>query len=366
MQSKPIALFFADSHLDENAWPSRPDLKGDSMWAFKQIVDAALNHDVKCVVGAGDLIDVRNPKSSVVEFIRTQLRVLHFADINFRFIQGQHELAKPTWFSAASPFALSIHERLDEIGSINVYGIDWTPGDQIGAKLAKIPKDVDVLVMHQIWDEFMGDIRPGECTFDQVPPINTLFTGDYHSNKTGKFKGFKFISPGATHMRAIDEPVSHYYYLLSEDMEWTRHTLLSRSTYRTRITKESSFRKFLNNWPQRLEQLLDEAHSLPTDLLKPVVRVSYKRGIDKAKYRLQKCIGDDAFLFTKELVPRKSKDEEGEESQAISNSVLSRGLSGCLPLVMDKEHEDFLSIQRLLLSNNVNSELVLMKKERKL
>ena len=121
-------------------------------------IDKAIEHKVHNIFAAGDLIDVRRPPSEVAEFLRTQLDRL--ATISFRYIQGQHELSSPPWLSAISDNV----QHLDGREPVNVYGtggmsligIDWQPADKLAEKLEAIPDDVDILMAHQVWEDFMG------------------------------------------------------------------------------------------------------------------------------------------------------------------------------------------------------------------
>ena len=231
--SYPVALFFADAHVDTHAWVDHPTLRGDSMHAFRHLVDRAIHYKVACVFAAGDLIDVRRPSSEVAEFIRTQMERLECAQIEFHYIQGQHELSSPPWMAALHDWPKHLSEDAVVVdGDHEIYGLDWQPADQLAGKLAEVPESSDVLMAHQVWEDFMGDKAAFEGSFEQVP-TETMFTGDFHKLRdmevTGsKMQKLRVISPGATNMRAMGESSRKYYMLLHDDGSWHRKRIPTR------------------------------------------------------------------------------------------------------------------------------------------
>jgi len=363
------ALFFADSHLDLGAWANRPSLRGDSMHAFEHIVREAIHRKVSAIFAAGDLIDVRKPPSDVIEFIRNKMSWLEKNSIPFYYIQGQHEFATPPWFSAIHDWPIWLDGTSVEVNGIRVRGLDWTPADRLSEALAGI-HNVDILVAHQVWEEFMGSIRGCEGSFSQVrAPV--LFTGDYHSNQErDDFRGadgqkLTVISPGATNIRKIDEPAEHYFYTLDEAAKWTRHSIPGRQVLGYTITDEDGLDKLIGKLPDDIEKARRKSDKLVhADALRtPIIWVKYVENIDNAYGRLEACIGDNGHFFAR---PVRAEDEAITVERKKRKEVMSNGLVGCLELLVapKKEKQDYQALHRLLTCADPKLELQVMKKER--
>ena len=326
------------------------------------------------IFAAGDLIDVRRPPSEVAEFLRTQLDRL--ATISFRYIQGQHELSSPPWLSAISDNV----QHLDGREPVNVYGtsgmsligIDWQPADKLAEKLEAIPDDVDILMAHQVWEDFMGDNVVCEGSFDQVP-TKTMFTGDYHKfmdvELTGsKMQKLRVISPGATNIRAMGESSHKYYMLLDDEGCWHKKRIPTRPYGEMDVFDESDLEALAKDWPRKFVNLqkaskeriqLTSHRDLPDDLLKPIYRIIHPDHLS-VKKAVQQAIGKDAFIFYKRT---RTETEEKKQRRIDRRVVLDRGVNGCLPLAISREDKRFKPLARLLNSPNPKLELQTMKQE---
>jgi DNA repair exonuclease SbcCD nuclease subunit len=361
--SKVAAIFFADGHRDERVWTKRRDLTGDSLFASRWLIQKAVELHVP-LFGAGDLIDVRKPAASTLNEIRKDMDLMADHGVPFYYIQGQHELSDPPWFNVVHDHPIHI-DRLNvwlDAARTYVYGMDWTPGHELVERLAKVHSKTRILLCHQVWEEFMGDITSPEGSLRQVPTADTVFTGDYHRNKelhkvlNADGNRLRVISPGATHMRAINEPRAHYYYVLRYDRTWHRHDIPGRPTYFIKVTSEKSLKKLLKSWPNKLKHLdLHACKDLPAELRKPIVRVSYPDDID-AFEQLEAVMGDSCHLFHKDITKKQKTTRKTFE--------WVHSLSGGLAKTIGTDHNDYKPLKRLLDSADAEQELVAMKEER--
>lgn len=370
-QASPLAIFFGDAHLDLGAWANRPALSMDSINAFKYICGYAIKYSIPYVIGAGDLIDVKKPAPEVVQFARTQLTALEAAGCEFHFIQGQHEYSPDVpWLCAIHSWPRWLNGKSIKVGSKTVYGLDWHSADKIVDAINSIPEAVDILVMHQVWEDFMGDIRGCEASFAQLPYAKTVFTGDYHVTKTLTAIGrdgqqLLAISPGSTNLRKIDEPVDKYFYVLYSDYTWVKTRIPTRRRIDLQILTEKDLAHFDDNFKSALSACYIENQKLKLtgSVAKPLCRVKYYDNIVGAYDQIKHSVGDTCELFLKQMPP------QVEPAMAVDRANFklsaSNGLVGMLEAVLDKDDKLYQMLSRLVLADNdVKGELQRIKKER--
>lgn len=372
--SKPIALFCADTHLDVGAWAHKPKLRGDSRFAFEQICDLAISKEVEAVFAAGDFFDTRKPPSEVIEVVRDSLSCLAAAGIAFYFIQGQHDLALPPWLNAIHEHPQWLHRNSVQLSnSVNVYGIDWSPIERLTGQFKDIPQNTDILVMHQVWSDFMGSVVACECEFADVPVAPTLFTGDYHVTKVVNKDGSEKVrgadgqdltvySPGSTHLRSVDEDFEKYVMLYHEDGAWTKSQLLARLKFEYSIQNDGDLQEFPKRWATALKRMTSYAEeNLPTALQQPILWLQQLETMEDARRTVEELVGEDADIFVRRV---RSVDSKVAAVQAARREILDRGLVGCLELVVPKTSEQYAPLLRLLSSQDPAQELLNMRSER--
>ena len=339
------------------------------MHAFKHIIDQAIELGVAAVFGAGDLIDVRKPSSEVIEFIRDEMCRLEEVNIPFYFIQGQHELAEPPWFLAAHRWPIWVDFETVEVEGYAVHGLDWTPADQLSTSLLAVPRGIDILLAHQVWEEFMGNLCGCEGSFSQVPtPI--MFTGDFHSEQYREdFRGatgqmLTIISPGATNIRTINEPARHHYYLFGDD-GWDRQQIPGRRVIGHTILSEDGLDGALETFQEVIESAIQGAKddNLPDQLQMPIVWAKYPEDVPDAYDRLGAAAGDNCHLFRR---PVHVVGDDVMVERQKRQEVVSGGLAGCLELIVNpkKEKKDYKVLTRLISCSDPKLELQSMRKER--
>lgn len=366
--SKPIAVVTSDTHLDDNAWSDRPEIWGDSMHAFDQICDYALKLRLP-IIAAGDLIDKKKNEAGPIGHVRRWMDRLSEKNVGFYFIQGQHELQPSPWLSEIHswPVWLTGCKSL-LIGDKNFTGIDWTPADQIESELAGVPTDVDVLVMHQVCSEFMGDITSPELSIGSVPYAKLLIVGDFHEHKVlaarnRQGRNLRVLSPGSTNLRNIAEELPKRFFVLHDDLSVRSIKITSRPFLEVKIYLDEELDSFVEEIAGRLEQIANPA--LPEHLQVPILRVHYRIDIPNAYYRIAAAVSALAHLFTKELLPPTDETEEEAAVSAYQQEIKELGLKGCLPLALDCEDEPgpYRMLERLLNTDEPKMTIATLREE---
>lgn len=374
-EKPPVALIFSDAHLQKRTWQNRPIL-GDSYYALEQIVDYALAHKIGCVLGAGDLLDEKVNDSAPILFLREQLERLTSRGIHFLFVQGQHELTDPPWMLlGGSKYVVHLHGQSWTIGNWTVHGLDYQPADRIQEGLAGIPEDADILMCHQVFGDFMGEVALPQLDFADVPHVKQVWTGDFHQFvlERDKYRGkqgqkLTVLSCGATHQCPdISSPSECYFATIDVDGALTPHQLKTRKCDEWKVVNEDQFQEFLKDIPAYLEGAANYASDLelPPQLQKPLWRLIYNSRIDRAEQRTRKIVGDDAHLFFKEVPNITTTDVE--RMLRPTGKVLT--LQSCLNEEVDpaQQPDVYKLCQRLLQAgstpNDLKQELVRWKQE---
>jgi hypothetical protein len=295
---KPLFVFAADLHLSKLVWSGRPDIADDSYRAMSQVVDTALRHRVPLVLG-GDLFDKRKPDSESVAVAYENLERMARENLPVYFNQGQHDMADPPWLTI-HPWPKHIHKQSFELAGYQFYGLDWQPAGVLQTELAQIPPRTTFLVAHQVWKEHMGGIGNPEGSVSEVPHALFLLTGDYHHTQITEWPNangqkMSVVSPGSTHMRAIDEPAQKSCYLFSRQPDGkvviTAEPLATRPYYEVRINNEFELLSFCQDANTKLPPPAVE----PSDKL--LLRVSYAMEIPEVSARIRQAVSNRAHLF---------------------------------------------------------------------
>jgi DNA repair exonuclease SbcCD nuclease subunit len=282
---KPIALWFADSHLDPYIWKSRRDIAGDSFASFHWLLKVANRLDVPVFI-AGDVVDMQKPSSSVVWFMTKMHNFCSRHTVDVHFIQGQHDRADPPWLTASGRDKFKhAHGQQIIINDHKIFALDWRPRNELMSLFEEYESEIntcDTLMLHQVWKELMGNIRVGELGAEDIPSgPKTVFTGDMHRNdeldlKNKNGEAFRLISPGSTHMRSAIEQVKKYYYLLMDDGSWLRKELKgTRKIASYSIRSPESVEYTNTNLPAVYDELTLASQKLHKSIKTPLILLRY-------------------------------------------------------------------------------------------
>jgi len=327
------------------------------MAAFSHIINKACELEVDTIVGAGDLIDVKKPTPAVANFIRQQLDQAKDCGITFAFIQGQHELSRDVpWFSAMHSGTEHIDGALLYLSeTVPVYAIDWQPASKVADAIAEIPDEASIIVMHQVWKQFMGIQCAAEASFSQIPGTGKLlFTGDYHFNMDAVYDGrddpLRVISPGSTNIRAINEPGDKYFYVLYDNGEFEACSIPSRLKQEVRVRDAQEVSDFCSNWPMLHQDMMDISATLPEELRYPLLWLKYPIDMPEAFTEIEKIVDGKAEIFRKEIAA--DRDESVVLSRIERDTAVSSGLLSCLELLVERDSEDYGVLYELLTADD--------------
>lgn len=364
--SPVAAVIAADTHLDDGNWLQH-GIAGDSRHAFSYVLGQAAKYSVPVIL-AGDVIDVKRPSSGTLEFLRSSLAAYGGT---VYYIQGQHELADPPWLSVVGDPALTVHlsgrrEKLPRGPSI--VGLDWTPADTLSPAMASLPA-ADVGIMHQVWLEFMGSITGTEGELKSITFAPLVVTGDLHKYQVYKYRrknnaNLVVYSPGATHIRKINEPAEHYCLLLHADKTVSRVAIPSRRKLTVKATTRERLESLIKEWKvlEREKGWLVNV-TVPEDLRKPLLHLHYAQELTELANVLMEQVGQDYYVFPKSL---EAADAFAEEKRAASRNFRRLGPVGCLSQLVDPQGDDHKALVRLLRSSQPEQDLADMRQEREL
>jgi len=208
-------LVTSDLHLSNRTWTHRP-IEGDSYYAWDQIVTLAFDNGVEAVILAGDILDKQVNVSEPIHKLLEGVRKLTETGIKVYYNQGQHEYQESPWLQAATK-AVWLHEQSTSFDGWQIAGCDYQNNEEKLKQFLKseLAKESSILVCHQVWRDFMGDMAKPQGCFNDIPPnVKYLITGDYHMNLIHHHGDLTVLSPGSTHMRSISEPVDKKVFLI--------------------------------------------------------------------------------------------------------------------------------------------------------
>lgn len=347
---KNRSLLFSDAHLKR---------RDDEQFALSCIIKAAIKYGVTKVIAAGDLLDRQINRSDPIAYFYKELDKLEEAGIEFWYLQGQHDSDSPPWLSGHR-WAKHLHKQTIELNGCTVYGLDFQPFGKLQEELNEIPNNCDMLIAHQCWGDWMGDIAVPQGEFKQIPEhIELLYTGDLHQWRLEEANEKKLLvcSTGATTKQKIDEPDEHFYALFSKQ-NFARRILPSRVfiDWPLIVTQEdlTSFMDKIENELliayQKAEQL-----ELPEYMSKPLMRVSYSHRIPETVRRINKVVGDRVLLHWKEVAPASITNSKQKEFVKSDNAITPLNM---LPnSVNEKDNPEVFELcSRLLQANNFKEE----------
>jgi len=326
-------VFCADLHLADGAWASRPEIFGDSYYSFEQIVDFCLQARLPMVVG-GDVLDVKKNWARPISVLCGQMDRMAAAQLPVYFIQGQHELDRVMPWMCVHPWPQHVNKKLFEIDGLKLYGLDWLPRGEIQTAFAEVPPDTDVLVTHQVWQNFMKNIGRPECAISDVHHVRNVLSGDFHITTVETAQNAQgietqLISTGSTCMQDISECPDKLFYSVACN---NQKCIITPQPLKTR-----NFR----NYTIRTQAALDElcAGQLAADIAsmtadqpeliqKPLIRVKFDKSLPDAHLRVTTAVADSAHLFCDAIVDKCS--DAGPASRANSANDLTTALTELL------------------------------------
>lgn len=301
--SKPIAVVAADCHLDHLIWRSRPEIQGDSSYGFWQVINAAKSRKLPLVL-AGDVVETLpadSPNSDTVHVLCRAMSQMRKACLHVYSTRGQHDLAETDWLYACGGYSPPTRHDRVTIGGRTFAFLPWMPPAMLKEVIPET--SADVVVCHQVWKELMGG-SSAEGHLANFRDVSMVISGDYHRRvvkyvRRKSQKPLYVLSPGATHMRKINEPTTHCVAILHDDLSVKWIKLKSRKVLRVSIANEASIERMLRTLPAAVEDAVGEATAkqMPSELVTPLLIVSDTSDVLGVELRLREVVGDRAHVF---------------------------------------------------------------------
>lgn len=358
-------LISSDLHLSKKIWKHRPILM-DSYWSFRYLVRQAAKLQVDAVILAGDLLDKQANYAETLHELRNGLLELEKHEIPVYYIQGQHEYQLTPWFDLF-PNTHWLHRRSVELGGAKFAGCDYRDRDGLQKFLASdMAKSSDVLVCHQVWQEFLPIGNP-QGSFDDIPEdVAYLVTGDFHETILMETpSGLAVLSPGSTHLRSVAEPEDKFFFVMTIDddgnVDTERHSIPTRRMVTVDLTSSYVEDEVIADVAACFSGIAGYCakHEMPDSLLAPIIRVFHPASSVEFVNTLTNSVQGKAHVFSKILIPSKKRDKDPKDTvvKGAVGGILA--FSNYLPEFLGDDKEEVELAHRLMYSSQPVDELEL-------
>jgi hypothetical protein len=325
-------VFCADLHLEDGAWTTRPGIYGDAYYSLKQIVDYCIEHRLPLILG-GDVLEKKSNLARPIATLCAEMTRMQCAQVDVYYIQGNHEYDRNAPWLSVHPWPMHMHKKTCTIQGAKVYGLDWLPRDEIQAAFKEVSADTDILITHQVWKDFMGNVGRTECDLTDVHHVQTVLAGDFHVTKVAEGvnaqgKPIKMLSPGSTAMQDMgEEPHKSFFVICAHDgrFDFLPRRLKTRGVVQ-HVVKDQELLDDLcaGRLMKEIASQIDDAKARGhhPDIHKPLVRVKFDKNLPDAYLRIVTCVGESAHLFC-EAITEKMQARQSSSRDAVKNDLLT-------------------------------------------
>lgn len=325
----PCFVFAADLHVEDGAWSTRPGIFGDSYHSLTQIVDYCVTHRLPLVLG-GDVLEKKSNSARPIARLCYQMSRMADEKLPVYYIQGNHEYDRNAPWLSVHPWPVHLNKAPYNIRGVTVYGLDWLPRGEIQAAFKDAPARADILVTHQVWDEFMKGLGRIECTLPDVHHVTVILNGDFHPTKEVHGNGaqgqrIRMLSPGSTCMQDCSESPEKFFFVVGRD------DVSQEICYEPQPIETRGFIDLKVHTQEMLDalcsgQLATLIEMLPTragDIAKPIVRIKFDKALPDAFLRLTMTAGDSCHLFCEALAEKRGEGGKATSRASTRNELLS-------------------------------------------
>lgn len=333
---KPLFVFCADLHLEDGAWSTRPGIYGDAYYSFQQIIDYCIEHDMPLVMG-GDILEKKQNLARPIAKLCEGLTRMQHRGVPVYYIQGNHEFDRNAPWLSVHPWPIYMHEASFDINGAKVCGFDWLPRGDIQEAFTRVPQDTDILITHQVWKDFMGNLGRTDCELTDVHHVQTVLAGDFHVTKTvestnAQGKPIKMLSPGSTCMQDMGESPEKFFFVIGRipttgEIVFTPLPLKTRRFVGYTVKDQDTLDDLCSGTLAKDVQAL--LGGLPPEIDKPLVRIKFDKRLPDAYLRLMTAAGESAHLFCDAINDKAPVKQAGTRSTA-KNDLLA-ALADLLP-----------------------------------
>ena len=245
-------LATADNHIGFRQYGLKKREK-DIENSFKKILELGVERNVSAITVSGDILHSIRPTAATVSFFKECNEYLTQNKLPCLVSIGNHDQSSPHWLrnienSEKAGFIVLDNEAFD-VDGVKVYGNTFTSREEFNLG-AHLPKDVDLLLLHQPFDEFAT--FPNDKLFncdDLVKiPASVAVVGDVHVHRefmcTNEDSGHqvRVLSPGSSELMSESEQSDKYVLSIKfedgEDPSITSLPLETREILRLEIREE--------------------------------------------------------------------------------------------------------------------------------
>jgi hypothetical protein len=331
----PLFVFCADLHLEDGAWSTRPGIYGDAYYSFQQIIDYCIEHRLPLIMG-GDILEKKQNLARPIAKLCAGLTRMQEENLDVFYIQGNHEFDRHAPWLSIHPWPTHIHGVSFRVGpdaGVLVHGLDWLPKGDIQEALKTVPENTDILITHQVWRDFMGDVGRTECELTDVHHVQLVLAGDFHITKVvesvnAQGKPIRMLSPGSTAMQDMGEQPAKFFFVISEHngkITFEAQQLKTRGTL-SYVVKNAELLDDLcgGMLSKEIAALIEyaKANNYHPDIHKPLARVKFDKRLPDAYLRLMTAVGDNAHMFCEAINDRAVAKQSGTRD-AAKNDLLS-------------------------------------------
>lgn len=316
----PLFVFSADLHLEDGAWTSRPGIYGDAYCSFLQIVDYCLRERLPLILG-GDILEKKQNLARPIAQLCAGLDRMAAANVPVYYIQGNHEFDRNSAWLSVHAWPVHLHKKTIEIHGANdprpvrIYGLDWLPRGDIQAALAEVPADTDILITHQVWEDFMGKLGRTDCSLSDVHHVSTVLAGDFHVTKNvtavnAQGKSVTMFSPGSTCMQDVSESPQKFIFQVNRSngnppFEVAPQTLLTRPFLSYAVKDQDVLDDLCAG--QLVADIKAATLAGPELIATPIVRIKFDPQLPDAYLRLMTAAGTAGHMFCEALTEKTPK-----------------------------------------------------------
>lgn len=321
-----------DWHLARRAWASLPAVQGDAYRSAQQIFHycAESNDDgPTALILAGDVFDTVSPPPDAVECFLRGVDKMQELGIPVYAIQGQHGRYDELPWPSIHPHVINLSTQ-EPVAiwpgqPFRIAGFDTTSPDVLPSKLEVVPKDVAMLIMHQMLRGTVPDLE-GRQTWDFDPEwvpghVKHVFLGDYHKAVTLKSsRGTEFVYTGAINMQSVDEePEKSFVVYEFKTRAWRRVPLSTRP-----------FVSYTCYHAENIGKLLESLSELDPETL---VLLKYDPRVPDVEKLAREANDSVHYIFR--VVPV----QDVVEGAASLESLKDVSLAGCLDQLVNREED---------------------------
>ncbi len=354
----PLFVFTADTHLEDGAWSTRPGIFGDSYYSFGQIVNYCIGRRLPLILG-GDVLEKKNNSARPIAKLCAELSAMEEEDVAVYYIQGNHEYDRNApWLSVHGwPTHLNGHQYVFK--GVNVYGLDWLPRGELQQAMQAVPEDTDILITHQVWDEFMKGLGRIECTLADVHHAKVVLNGDFHPTKevtgTGaQGQAIRMLSPGSTCMQDCSESPEKFFFVVSQtdkgEIVFEAQQLETRNFLSYQVRDQATLDAMCAGG---LAADIAALPKKPAPIDKPIVRIKFDKALPDAFLRLTTAVADSAHLFCEALADKSAAEQTKNHNRDGARNDLLAALSDLL----GADSEEYKLAERLVGSEEPAKEL---------